>query len=282
MRKIIFILSSLLLVACSTKNPTPNNNNQEQSDDAVPTQEAVVKKPISKEEFYEHFDYSVTFESKSVSDYDYHPTIKYTTKVIVEISQLRSGFVTYSGTINFNVSVKWAYSTTNNEGGVVDATKSDSFSVSISTLDYETSNTYSKEYSTAHTFTSSYSDYEPESEIPYQGNNANHSPSAQSSIKDCNIEAIYYENGVSGDQSLRMKSYQVTIANYLYYFKVTDNVITPIDPSDLFDYRVVFTINGKTCTVRRNGKYTYTKESDESLKITNVEGYIDVYPGRVI
>ena len=108
------------------------------------------------------------------------------------------------------------------------------------------------------------------------------------------MKATYYHCGVSGDASLTYKTYQITIANYSYYLnhgsttsggyikgKTNCSYISPKESSELFDYRVSVTMGGQKVTLSRDGYYVYDSIL-EDLTITAVEGFIDVYPGRII
>ena len=286
MRKLLFILLPfLMLTACASKdNPTvPSNNEEETQEQAQPENKedkltTTVK--VSAEEFLQHFSYNIAFNSRAVTDYNQTPNKRtYTTEVTLIVNQLRSGFVTYQGMCSFYIKIDWTYDTVNSESVVVQAPKSTYFNVNMLAHDYETYFTYTQTYTA--TLLASASSTDVVKEIPYTG--VGHEPTVSTvNISGSTIEATYYRNGISGDKSLQMQSYEITIANYSYYFNVGINNITTAQGSELFDYRVTFTINGNKYTVRRDGRYIFSTPLEQGFKVTNVEGYIDVYPGRVI
>ena len=285
MKKYLLILLPLMmLTACNSSTPVNppsgdgESQHQEQGGDS--SEELTTKVSISKEEFLQHFSYNVAFNSTSQSDYAQYPTITYTTTVTMTVSQLRTGYVTYSGSGSFTVKLDWTYETTDGGGTVISAPKSDSFTVPYSTEDYSTAFTFKKTYTASHAG-KDYS-YHVQSEIPYQGGSGGTSPTATVSVSSLSMEATYYKNGVSGDNTLFVKSYEMNIANYLTYFSVSTTGIGAKQNNDLYDYRVTFTIDGQKYTVRRNGSYTFSPALDSTFSVTNVEGFIDVYPGRVI
>lgn len=284
MKKIFVVLLPLLfLVACNSNSPsnTPSSDGEsgQQEHDERNSIEPTTKVPIFKEDFLQHFSYKVSFSSTSQSDYEQYPTITYTTTVTMTVSQLRTGYVTYSGTGSFTVKLDWTYETTNGNGEVISAPKSDSFTISYNPESYSTAFAFKKTYSTSHAG-KDYS-YHVESEIPYKSNSGGHNPTATVTLSSLTMEATYYNNGVSGDSSLFVKSYEMNIANYLTYFTVSTTGIGPKQSSDLYDYRVTFTINNQKYTVRRNGTFTFSPALDATFSVTDVEGFIDVYPGRV-
>jgi hypothetical protein len=291
MKKIILVLLPLLMLAACNSNSSSDTSSegggseqQEQVESEASSKELTTKVSISNEEFFQHFSYDISFNSTFKSDYAQNPTITYTTIVTMTVSQLRTGYVTYFGTGSFTVKLDWTYETTNGSGTKISAPKSDSFTVPYNTENYSTAFTFKKTYTTTHAG-KDYS-YQVESEIPYYtyivNTGENHNPTATVSLSSLTMEATYYNNGVSGDSTLFVKSYEMNIANYLTYFEVSTTGINPKQSNELYDYRVIFTIDNQKYTLRRNGTYTFSPDLDVSFTVTNVEGFIDVYPGRVI
>ena len=283
MKKILLVLLPLfILSACNSNSSpsTPSEGGGSEQQGGGSSEEPITKLSISKEEFLQHFSYNVSINSTSQSDYAQYPTITYTTTVKMTVSQLRTGYVTYSGSGSFTVKLDWTYETTDRDGTVISAPKSDSFIVPYSTENYSTAFTFEKTYTASHAG-KDYS-YHVESEIPYQGGGGGHDSKATVTLSSLTMEATYYRNGVSGDSTLSVKSYEMSIANYLTYFDVSTTGISPKQSKEIYDYRVIFTINNQKYTVRRNGTYTFSPALDASFSVTNVEGFIDAYPGRVI
>ena len=283
-KNLLVLLPLFILSACNSNSSlsTKSEGGGSEQQGGVSSEEPTTKLSISKEEFLQHFSCNVTFNSTSRSDYAEYPTITYTTTVTMTVSQLRTGYVTYSGSGSFIVKLDWTYETTDGDGTVISVPKSDSFNVSYSTENHSTAFTFKKTYTASHTHAGNYYSYHVESEIPYRGSDGGHNPTATVTLSSITMEATYYKNGVSGDNTLFVKSYEMNIANYLTYFDVSTTGIVPKQPNELYDYRVTFTINNQKYTVRRDGTYTFSPALDASFSVTNVEGFIDVYPGRCI
>ena len=285
-KSLLVLLPLLMLFGCNSKSSvTPTSRNGEsnkKNNNEVSSNELTTTISIPQEDYFQHFTYAVSIDSRSQSDYAQRPTITYTTTVKITISQLRTGYVTYSGTGSFKAQLDWTYETSDGNGNVINAPKSDTFTIPYSTQDHLTSFTSEKIYTTSHTGNSS-SSWKIESEMPYKNTyDTKHNPSCIVTVSTLSLQATYYKNGVSGDHNLFVKSYEITTANYLSYFSISDNRLYPTGNNKLYDYRVSFTINDQKYTTRRDGTCSFALGSDGVSAITKVEGFIDVYPDRVI
>lgn len=269
MKKIIAILLPLfILVACGS------SGNQESSSEQNPL---IRKENISKDDFENHFGFIEEWYSTNVPDYKEH-TYTYTTVLSLTISQLRSGFVTYSGSAELEASVHWKYF--NSYTGVIED-KTLSFTISFSIRESVQSYSIKKEFKKVHDWNDG--EFVPESEIPYYTQYSDYNPYIRiNASNNANIVATYHNNGISGSDSLFYTSFEINIANYQAYFKFERDRITPIDSDPLFDYRVTAVINGTQYTIRRDGTRFFDTPFANAPTPDNVYGYIDVYPGRII
>lgn len=281
------MLTAALLASCGSNESTSSVGNDSKKEEDTPVAiELTHDLQLNNSDIFQHIEYTVAWESFSQSDYAQYPTIAYTTNLKITIKQVRNSFVTYNGTSNINFNFEWKYTADNEE-----RTNSTSVSVPLSLSDSKQSYVYTKKYEFQKK--SPDSSFVIQSEIPFVKNAAK--PVAKSvTASSTNMKATYYHCGVSGDASLTYKTYQITIANYSYYLnhgsttnggyikgKTNCSYISPKESNELFDYRVSVTMGGQKVTLSRDGYYAYDSIL-EDLTITAVEGFIDVYPGRVI
>ena len=270
-KTIICILSILCLVGCSSNSSNKSSSKTSSQNIDEETQidgNGNTRLNINAANFAQHFNCTVTRTYRYDTDYSTYKT--YTANVTFEIKQLRQGFVTYSGSANLLVTIGWNDSTSQH--------KTKNVEIPMRAYDYLTLFSFSKSFD----LTIAYSNNKnPNDDIPYNADVSIDNFLA----KNSQIIATYYKNGISGDDELSVKSYKITIANYSVYLTMGSDhgksYIYPLNTSELYDYRITMTIEGKKYILRRDGRYYFDILFENPL-ITSVEGYIDVYPGRVI
>ena len=270
-KTIISILSLLCLVGCGSNSSRKNDSqstSQYNNDESQINESGNNELKINADNFWQHFEYQVTKKNNYNTDYSTYKS--YTTIISCEIKQLRQGFVTYSGSATILLVIGWSDSSNQH--------KTKSIEIPMVAYDYSTKFSYDKSFNLS---TDYYDSQKPEDIIPYSTNYSVDSIS----IRNCQITATYYTNGISGDDELSVKSYKITIANYSVYLTMGSDLgksyIYPLATSELYDYRITMNIEGKKYILRRDGRYYFDILFENPL-ITSVDGYIDVYPGRVI
>lgn len=265
-KTLLMVLPFIMLSACGS-----NGNQNSDSQNTL-----LRKESISKEDFKNHFGYIEEWNSNSIPDYSEH---KYTYETVLSltITQLRTGFVTYSGTAQLNAAVHWTY---NDYYKGTSEDKEIKFSISFSIKDSAQTFLIKKEFSTVHYWDET--EYVPESEIPYYRDYYLAPYVTSDAPSSIDIVATYHNNGISGMDNLFYTSIEINVANYTAYFDITADNIMPIGSEPLYDYRVTFVINGKNYSSRRDGTLVFNPPFASKPRPENVFGYIDIYPGRVI
>lgn len=277
MKKILILtlLSTLFLTGCGSKESvdyTSDNN------------ELTRLETFDDSNFIQHIDYSTFWSSTSSPDYNSSTFgYVYKTNLKITIKLLKTGFVTYDGTAEANFTFEWryyddSYNTYTNQTSVV---------MPLTFSDTNITCTFEKTFEVKSQGTGY---FDPSSEIPYCPTPATSPMSIKSlTLSNTNVRATYYNNGVSGTNSLRYETFEITTANYQNYLKAEYDLpsfdkrlyIVPIKTNDLYDYRISLVIGGREIVLSRDG-YLRTWESLQDTTISSVKGFIDVYPGRVI
>lgn len=309
------LLSCILFALASCGNATSESS----SGPVVVEEDGKRVRTIANEEVTDFFDFSYslnTVYSDGISDNNYYNSTlthksgdisEATTSAKYGLTALKAGFVYYEGQVDVQLNFSNPKYKSDSYGNFTDTGESYPSKTIRMSFTFDGLNTSSIN---SNTYTGSYEWFKSDSSSRYYTYLYVYSPmdilneySVLDSVYFYNstLRATYIDTGVSGDESLKYQSYQISEPNFNSYFQVltsdaTDNslktvTITPIistlSDANMIDYNdIQFTSNwlGKR-TLRRDGTFTKTFTSitsSSNFQIEKASGTVDVYPGRMV